>query len=130
MPRFSLALIDRLSRALKAPLPPALAEAALVARDLTLGAETPLETHARIAGPWRHGADPLALLDQRAAIARALDQPDTCARALTDRLRRDLRDTPHRLTLTLVRGPAEAPPPPAPRPGAPPARITLPIVPA
>lgn len=123
------ALIDRLSRALEDPVPPALAEAALVARDLTLGAETPLETHARIAGPWRHGAGPLALLDQRAEVARALDQPKELARALTDRLRRDLRDTPHRLTLTLVPGPAEPPPPAAPRPRVQAARAALPFAP-
>ena len=59
----------------------------------------------RLIGPWRHGADPLQLLDMPAQLARLAGQPQALVARLQSLLRTGLIENPHRLDLTLQPGP-------------------------
>jgi len=58
---------------------------------------------------WRHGADPLALLDIDARVARLHDTINADPKAIMRRIREDLLDNPHRVTLSLRPQPTRKP---------------------
>jgi len=62
----------------------------------------------RVLGRWRHGDDPLAALDHGSALQRLIDGLARDRHALTDLLRQDILENPHRLTLIV--SPDNAPP--------------------
>jgi len=111
-----------------ADLPPHLAQEAADTLELRLREERGLAVLHRVLGSWRHGGNPLAELSFAAELNQ-MRQRLGDGEAMRAIVAHDLRDNPHRLTVTLEPGAAPVlRRPSAGRPVLPPPQAALPVL--
>jgi Zn-dependent M16 (insulinase) family peptidase len=111
-----------------AELPPHLAQEAAGTLELRLREERGLAVFNRVLGSWRHGGNPLTELSFAAELSQ-LRQRLGDGDAMRALVAHDLRDNPHRLTVSLEPGAAPVPRlPSAARPVSVPPPTALPVL--